>query len=67
MKISTRIKNKRKELGLTQLELALKAGITQQAINAIERDLVEKPKNIIEIARALKCSPEWLYDGKKQN
>lgn len=63
MNISDRLRKRRKELGMTQTELALKVGVTQQAINSVENGLSKKPKFIIELARALKCSAEWLYDG----
>ena len=64
MNIAERLKKTRLELGLTQQALASKAGITQQAINSIENGHVDKSKYIVEIAKALGCSAEWLNDGK---
>lgn len=64
MNIAEKLKKIRLKRGLTQRELASRAGITQQAINSIERGRVAKPKYIVEIAQALGCSPKWLSDGK---
>lgn len=63
MSLADRVKQKRIELGLTQTEAALNAGITQQSWQSIEKGDTRKPRNIIGIAKALKCDPDWLMNG----
>ena len=61
MNVGDRIKKRRLELGLTQEELAKKAGAkSRSSINKIElsRDL-PLPK-VQEVARILDCSPSYL-------
>ncbi|WP_339053346.1 LexA family protein [Arsenophonus endosymbiont of Crataerina pallida] len=64
MTIASRMKQRRKALGLTQLELANSIGISQQSIESIENGRTHKPRNILELAKALQCNPEWLLNGK---
>ncbi len=63
MSLADRVKQKRIELGLTQTEAALNAGITQQSWQSIEKGDTRKPRNIIGIAKALNCDPDWLMNG----
>ncbi|KIU35279.1 LexA family protein [Atlantibacter hermannii] len=63
MSLADRVKQKRIELGLTQTEAAELAGIRQQSWQSIEDGKTLKPRNIIGIAKALKCDPEWLMNG----
>ena len=61
MKIYEKIKNKRKELGLTQSDLGSKIGYTQQAVQLIENGKRALDQNtIISIAKALNISPAEL-------
>lgn len=64
MTIASRMKQRRKALGLTQLELANSIGISQQSIESIENGRTHKPRNILALAKALQCNPEWLLNGK---
>ncbi|MEY0543937.1 LexA family protein [Providencia rettgeri] len=64
MSLATRVKQRRTELSLTQVELAERAGISQQSVESIENGRTRKPRNIIELAKALQCNPEWLVNGK---
>ncbi|MBO1894199.1 LexA family transcriptional regulator [Shewanella sp. BF02_Schw] len=64
MSINDRIKSRRKALGLTQEQLAKIVGVSQNSIHKIEDGTTRKPRNIIEIARAIKCSPDWLLYGR---
>lgn len=69
MNVGDRIKKRRLELGLTQEELAKKAGYkSRSSINKIElsRDL-PLPK-VQEVARILDCSPSYLlgWEDKEQ-
>ncbi|HCR4428822.1 helix-turn-helix domain-containing protein [Morganella morganii] len=61
--LSERVKARRVELNLTQSKLASMAGLKQQSIQQIESGLVKRPRFIIEIAKALKCDPNWLING----
>ncbi|CAM7426677.1 helix-turn-helix transcriptional regulator [Morganella morganii subsp. morganii] len=63
MTLGTRVKEKRKELGYTQATLAEHVGLTQQAINRIESDIIARPRFILELAQVLHCDPEWLLKG----
>lgn len=57
----------RKALGLTQKELAEKAGITHAAINRYENGLRVPSVNIaIRIAHALGCTVEELVEGEPE-
>ncbi|MBR7887919.1 helix-turn-helix domain-containing protein [Marinomonas sp. A79] len=64
MKIAERIKQQRHKLGLTQVELASRVGISQQSLQKIEDGQTRNPRRILELAIALDCSPEWLMHGK---
>ena len=63
--ISSRLKQKRSELNMTQSELAVRAGIKQQSIQQIEAGTTKRPRFLFEIARALDCDPGWLLYGVK--
>lgn len=63
MNLADRVKQKRLELGLTQTEAAEKAGIRQQSWQSIEDGKTLKPRNIVGIAKALKCDAGWLMNG----
>lgn len=63
MSLADRVKQKRIELGLTQTEAAEIAGIRQQSWQSIEDGKTLKPRNIIGIAKALRCDANWLMNG----
>lgn len=63
MTISERLKVRRIELGLTQHQLGLLAGVKQQTIQRIESGTSNRPRHLLEIAEALNCSPKWLLHG----
>lgn len=62
MEIGERIKARREELGMTQEELARKAGYKyRSSINKIELGSQHLPqRKIVEIARALRVTPSYL-------
>ena len=64
MAFSENLKKIREEKQLSQFELAKKCGITQQAIDRYERDLM-KPNIIlgVELATALGTTVETLVNG----
>ncbi|ENA1773843.1 helix-turn-helix domain-containing protein [Yersinia ruckeri] len=61
-----RLLARREELGLTQEDLAAKAGITRMAISKIELGMTQKPRadNLFSLAKALHVNPNWLVSGK---
>lgn len=63
MNLANRAKKRRTELNLTQVEVAKRAGISQQSIEAIENGKTLKPRNLLALAAALKCDPKWLLLG----
>lgn len=67
MTLGNRVKNRRKALGLTQSVLAKHVGLSQQAINKIEDDMICRPRFILELAHVLECDPEWLLKGSASN
>lgn len=63
MSLADRVKNKRIELGLTQVQAAEIAKISQQSWGSIEDGSTKKPRNIVGIAKALQSDPVWLLEG----
>lgn len=63
MSISERVKLRRTELGLTQTELATRAGTSQQAIQQLEEGKTKRPRYLPELSVALGCSVKWLLTG----
>lgn len=61
--LSQRVRTRRTELGLTQAEVAEQAGITQQSYQQLEAGETKRPRNLLEIASALECTPHWLMYG----
>ncbi|MGJ0627934.1 helix-turn-helix domain-containing protein [Xenorhabdus bovienii] len=63
MSISERVRNRRIELKLTQVELAALSGVKQQSIQQLENGMTKRPRFLLELSKALKCSSEWLQYG----
>ena len=64
MKLGTRIASRMKELGLTQVELARKSGLTQQVISQyIRSKSLPGYKAIVALLMALEVTPEWFFDA----
>lgn len=60
-----RISARRKELRLTQEELAEKAGLTSQTISTVETGTKAlRPENIARLCEALDTSADYLLFGK---
>lgn len=64
MAMSDRIKSKRKEVGLTQEELAKKLGLQKSAIAKYENGRVKniKRSTIAKMSEIFDCSPTYLMD-----
>lgn len=60
-----RIMNRRKELGLTQEQLAAKADLTTQTISTAERGIKAlRPENMVKICNALHMTADYLLMGQ---
>ncbi|MBB1489076.1 LexA family protein [Oceanospirillum sediminis] len=63
--INERIKQRRKELGLTQQDIANKLKITKASISLWENGSTQpKGENLFALSKVLNCSQEWLLYGK---
>ena len=63
MNIGKRIKERRKELGLTQVKLSEMVGMAQQSLQRVESGAAKSTRKINELAEALQCTPEFLQFG----
>lgn len=62
---SERILTRRKELGLTQLDVAKFVGISKAAVSKWEKgDSSPKGENLYSLVKILKCDPNWLLNGQ---
>jgi len=62
---SQRIKNRRKDLNLTQQQVANIVGVSKASVSQWEKgDTSPRGENLYTLAKALKCTPEWLLNGK---
>ena len=68
MSIGNRIKQRRHDLNLTQIDIYKKCGIASGALSQIENG-TRTPTVIIfyKIAQALECSMDWLLTGVSTN
>ena len=62
MTFGQRIVHRRKQLGLSQLELARRLNLRPEAMSRLEHDGIPNPgKNIIKrLCQVLNCSSDWL-------
>lgn len=63
MELKDRLKRARKNAGLTQVELAERAGIKQASVSEIERGLTRTSGHLIKLAQICGVDPVWLSDG----
>lgn len=61
------LRNRRTKLGLTQEQLAIKAGVPYTTLSKIENGLVKNPtiNTLKKIADALEVSVDYLIGNKK--
>lgn len=66
--IGKRIKERRKELGLTQTDIYEQCEITSGALSKIENGArVPSVLSFYALSQVLKCSVDWLITGKSSN
>lgn len=63
MALGKRVKEARKMAGITQARLGELTGVTQTAIQLLERRDSESSKFVVELAAALGVTAEWLKNG----
>lgn len=61
--LAQRLKKARRLSGLSQKELGEAVGVSQAAIQKIEVGNAQNSTKLIEIAKVLRVSPEWLSSG----
>ncbi len=64
MELKDRLKQARKNAGLTQAELADRVGIKQASVSEIERGLTRTSGYLVQLAQACGVDPVWLSEGK---
>lgn len=66
MSIGSRIAERRKELGMTQQDLAELVDVSFQAVSSWERDeYLPETNKLIAIANALSTKASWILDGEE--
>lgn len=61
--LKDRLKQARRNAGLTQSELAERAGIKQSSVSEIERGLSRSSAHLIKLAQVCGVDPVWLAEG----
>ncbi len=64
MALGQRVAQRRKELGLTMEEVANQVGVSQAAINNMEKRDARSSKNVERLAEILGVGVEWLLTGE---
>lgn len=65
-RLSERLKYVRQMFNLSQVELAQKAGTTQQAIQQAEKGIARQPRYLHRLAQELEIPIEWMIFGQAQ-
>lgn len=61
--IGQRIKWAREQIGMSQVELARRVGVSKGTIGNLEAGTRQNPRDIVRIAKELQQTPEWLSTG----
>lgn len=64
MSLAERLKQRRDELGYTQAQVAQMAGLAQPSYGDLENGKTKSSRKLVQIAHALKVSPDWLATGE---
>lgn len=67
--LGERVSKRRADLQMSQEELAKKSGVSRVAISKAELGMTKNfnGDTLFNVARALRCDPEWLQTGKGNN
>jgi transcriptional regulator with XRE-family HTH domain len=65
--VAKRIKERRADLGITQVSLAKLAEVSQQSICALERGSIKLPRALPRIAAVLNTTPKFLITGRESD
>lgn len=66
-KLGDRLRKRRKELKLTQKQVAKASGISPSSVTQWEAgDTAPKGENLYSVCKILQCSPDWLLYGKER-
>lgn len=67
MTLGNKIRNRREELGLNQVELAQKSGLTQGYISSVERDMyVPRSTTLMMLAISLDLAPNTFLKDERR-
>lgn len=61
--LADRLKERMKELKITQTELARIIGVAQPSLQSVLSGKTKEPKKLLQLAQALRVSPNWLATG----
>lgn len=64
MSVGNRLKEARREAGLTQIQLGKRVGMSQASISDLENGESAGTTNIATLAAVLGVSPLWLQEGR---
>jgi len=62
--LASRLRARMQALNLTQEDLANRLDVSQTTISKLVVGKTERPRNILELAKALQTSPNWLLFGR---
>lgn len=66
--IGTRIKNRRKELGITQVDVKNATGISSGNMSEIENgNRLPSTPTLLQLSTLLQCSIDWILTGESPN
>lgn len=66
--IGMRIKQRRKDLGLTQIQIKQETGISSGNMSEIENgSKLPSTPALISLSKALNCSIDWMLKGESEN
>ena len=64
LSVGKRIKNRRKEIGITQLQIQEQTSISSGNLSCIENDkYLPSSLALLELSKILECSMEWILTG----
>lgn len=65
-KLGDRLRQIRRQAGMTQTQLAERAKVSQQTVSKIESGRARSTKELVKIARALGVTADYLYGAESE-